>query len=381
VHTYDVIVVGLGGWGSATLYHLARRRLKVCGIEQFRTGHDRGSSHGDSRVIRMAYFAHPDYVPVLRRAYELWRALEAESGRELMTVNGLLCIGEPDAPLIQGLERCYATHQIDHERLTPEEAMRRHPQFHIAPDLACYWDPFGGFLRPDECVRAHLHGALAAGAHVHEETAIERVEIDGEGVTLHASSGRFRAAKVVLAAGAYTDRLLPSPARTVQAVRKVLFWYGMADPADFAPDRFPVWIAQLRGLNFYGFPTLDGASVKAAEDTGGTPLDEAASSSRMLEPGDEANLAPFMQQLFGGRVRARVGYKTCLYENSSDRHFIVDFHPQSDRLVVAGGGSGHGFKFCSVIGEIAADLAQHGESLHRPPLFHAAGRLDRAPHG
>src|SRR5215207_5632620 len=129
MNTYDVIVIGVGGWGSAALRQLARRGVSVCGIEQFAIGHDRGSSHGDSRIIRMAYFAHPDYVPLLRRAYTLWRELESECGVEIMTLNGLLCIGDPDGALIRGLERSYAAHAIEHERLSPREAMRRFPQF------------------------------------------------------------------------------------------------------------------------------------------------------------------------------------------------------------------------------------------------------------
>jgi sarcosine oxidase len=164
MQTYDVIVIGVGGWGSATLWQLARRGIKVCGIEQFGIGHDRGSSHGDSRIIRMAYFAHPDYVPLLRRAYALWRELEAESGTELMTLNGLLCLGEPDGGLIRGLEQCYAAHAIEHERLSPRDAMRRFPQFAIGDHLACYWDTHGGFLRPEACVRAHVDRANRAGA-------------------------------------------------------------------------------------------------------------------------------------------------------------------------------------------------------------------------
>ena len=290
----------------------------MCGLEQFAPGHDRGSSHGDSRVIRMAYFMHPDYVPVLRRAYELWRELESETGESLMTLTGMLCIGEAESPLMQGLERCYATHVIDHERLTPEEAMRRFPHFQISRELACYWDPYGGFLRPEACVRAHLAGARRAGATLHEETRVEAIEADAGGVTVRTSSGTMTAAKIVLAAGAYTNHLLPHFGNSIQAVRKVLFWYGLRDANEFAPDRSPVWIAQLAGLNFYGFPTLDGMTMKAAEDTGGQCVSDPSAVSRELDPRDEATLSAFLRGLFGARISERVRHKTCLYEKSAD---------------------------------------------------------------
>ncbi len=373
---FDAVVVGTGGWGSAALYHLARRGVKVCGVEQFEAGHERGSSHGDSRIIRMAYFMHPDYVPVLRRAYALWRELEAESDTSLMTLNGLLCLGEPDGLLIRGLEQCYTTHAIDHERLTPTEAMRRFPQFTVPADAACYFDPFGGFLRPDACVQAHLAGAQRAGAILLQREPVISIRQETEGVSVQTGGRTLRARKVIVAAGAYTNHVQRQFGRSpIEAVRKVLFWYRTTAAARFAPDECPAWIAKFGGLNFYGFPTLDGACIKAAEDTGGQPVDATQPVERALLPEDEANLRPFLDRLFPGQIEGRAQFKTCLYEQSADRHFIVDAHPQAPDVIVVAGGSGHGFKFSSVIGEIAADLAQHGHSALRPAIFAAGGRL------
>lgn len=374
---YDVIVIGAGGWGSAALHHLARRGLKVCAIDQFSAGHDRGSSHGDSRIIRMAYFMHPDYVPALQRTYELWRQLETECGEELLKQTGLLCIGEPEGPFIRGLEQCYATHLLAHERLSPAEAMGRFPQFSIPAGAACYWDPYGGFLRPEACTRAHRRGAEMAGGETFDDEPVLSLEHDGHSVRVRTVRRTLHAAKVVLAAGAFTNRLLgPHGANPIQAVRKVLFWYGVEAAERFVAERFPCWIAKLNGRNFYGFPTLDGETVKAAEDTGGQLLHDAEAGPRELLEEDEENLQPFMQQLFPGAVQGRARYKTCLYEQTVDRHFLVDYHPTLPNCVVAAGGSGHGFKFSAYIGEVVADLIETGSLARRPELFAARGRLD-----
>ncbi|HEV7403382.1 MAG TPA: N-methyl-L-tryptophan oxidase [Chthoniobacteraceae bacterium] len=374
--SYDAIVVGVGGWGSAALYQLARRGLKVCGVEQFGVGHDRGSSHGDSRIIRMAYFMHPDYIPVLRRAYELWRELEAAGGEPLMTLNGLLCFGEPEGPLIQGLERCYGAHMIDHERLSPAEAMRRFPQFAIPEDAACYFDPYGGFLRPEACVRAHVAGATAAGATLLGDDPVISLRQQTGSVEVRTSRQTLHARKVVVAAGAYTNQLLGALGGSpIRVVRKVLFWYRPAAAERFAPERFPAWIAEFDGREFYGFPTLDGAVVKAAEDSGGQSLAAPENVYRELLPEDERHLRPFMDRLFPEQIGRRERYKTCLYEQTVDRNFLVDAHPRAPDVIVAAGGSGHGFKFCSVIGEMAADLVELGGAPLRPAIFAAGDRL------
>ena len=374
MNSYDVIVIGVGGWGSAALWQLARRGIKVAGIEQFTIGHDRGSSHGDSRIIRMAYFAHPDYVPLLRRAYGLWRELEAEKGVELMRLTGLLCIGEPEGALIRGLERCYAAHAIEYERLSAGEAMHRFPQFALPNDVSCYWDPFGGFLRPEACVRAHVDGAMRAGATLIEGEAVTAIEPGRKGVEVRMTQQTFTAQKVVVTAGAYANRLRGnSSAILVQPVRKVLFWYAVDDVRAFVPEQFPCWIAETNGRDFYGFPTLDGIVVKAAEDTGGQPLSDPMQVDRGLGAGDESNLRAFLDRLFAGRIGECVRYKTCLYERSVDDHFIVDVHPEHENVIVALGGSGHGFKFCSVIGELVADLAT-GAVSRAPELFRISNR-------
>ena len=375
---YDVIVLGVGGWGSAALYHLARRGLKVAGVEQFAVGHDRGSSHGESRVIRMAYFMDPAYVPVLRRAYDLWRTLEEEAHESLMKLPGLLCLGEPDGPFIRGLETCYATHELPHERWTVAEARQRFPQFHPPEDAACYWDPLGGYLDADRCVVAHTRLAQQHGATLLTGERVLDYRCDGDGMLVRTERQELRAAKLIVSAGAFTARFAADLGGLVTPLRKALFWYRAHEPAQFVSGKFPVWIAKFAGLNYYGFPSLDGATVKAAEDTGGQALPSADDVPRGLREDDEQNLKPFLDRLFPRALGKRAAAKVCLYENSADRHFILDRHPQHPQIIFACGGSGHGFKFSSVAGEIAADLATTGDSTIRPAIFRFNNRTQKS---
>jgi sarcosine oxidase len=314
----------------------------------------------------MAYFMHPDYLPVLKRAYELWRELEAESGERLMTLPGLLCIGEPDGALIKGLESCYAAHDIPHERWTAAEARSRFPQFQLTDDLACYWDPLGGYLHADAAVRVHQQLAQKHGAEMFPNERVVNLQASADSVSIRTTKRTIHAARVVVATGAYSGNLAPG---MVTAVRKVLFWYRAARPSEFAGERFPVWFASAGGLEYYGLPSLDGATIKCAEHTGGQIVSNPAEVTRGLITGDEANLRSFMTKMFGSGIGERAAFKTCLYENTKNQDFIVDQHPQRPHIVLAFGGSGHGFKFCSVIGEMAADLAQKGHSALRPEIF------------
>jgi sarcosine oxidase len=286
----------------------------------------------------------------------------------LITLTGLLCIGEPDGALVRGLKQCYAAHEIEHERLSPGEAMRRFPQFALADHLACYWDPHGGFLRPEACIRAHVDGAVRAGATLIEGETVTAIQPGGTGVEVITTQRTLHTQKVIVTTGAYANRLLASASISVQPTRKVLFWYAVEDPRAFAPERFPCWIARLNERNYYGFPTLDGIAIKAAEDTGGQPLTDPLQVDRELRPEDEAHLRPFLDELFARRVGARVRHKTCLYEKSADDHFIIDAHPEHENVIFAVGGSGHGFKFCSVVGELVADLATRAIA-QGPALF------------
>lgn len=357
----DLIVVGLGAVGSAALHHATASGLSAVGIEQFPIGHDRGSSHGESRIIRKAYFLHPDYVPLLDRAYELWRELEGFAGRPLLETTGLLCAGSADGSFINGLERCYAAHDLPHERLSADEAMRRHPQFHLPSDAVVYFDPLGGFLRADDCVRAHLDSARARGATIYDDEAVCGWSSDANGVTVTTTRRTLHAGHLLLATGAWVVPEFAEIGISLRAKRKVLFWHRLVNPARFRPNCFPAYIAKFDGVATYGFPTLDGATMKSAEDSGGQWIDDPASVDREnLEPGDEAALRRFLDVTFQGAVGPRAAWKTCLYTVAPDNNFVLGPHPGRPHVTLASCCSGHGFKLSSVMGELLARTVRDG---------------------
>ncbi len=367
--TYDVIVLGVGGMGGSALYHLAKTGARVCGIEQFPISHDRGSSHGDSRVIRKAYFLHPDYVPLLHRAYDLWRELESESGKSLMTLTGLLCAGPPDGPLIKGLDVCYATHDLPHERWTAAQAREHYPQFALPDNCSTYFDPLGGFLRVEECVATHAALAQRHGATIHADEPVLSWEADASGVTVTTARRRIEAGTLILTAGAWVAKELASLGLPLTVKRKALFWYQVNDAPGFEPGPFPIWIYEDGEREFYGFPVINANGLKAAEDSGGQVITDPSTVNRDLVPEDETGLRDCLDHLFPGAVGTRVRHKTCLYTMTPDHHFVLDRHPTHSNVLISSCCSGHGFKFASVIGEILSELALTGKTRQPIALF------------
>jgi sarcosine oxidase len=355
---FEVVVVGAGVMGSATLHHLARKGVRVCGIEQFRAGHDHGSSHGESRIIRMAYYLHADYVPLLHRAYALWRDLESETGRKLLHMTGLVCFGDPGESFIQGLERCYGEHYLPHERMTPDEAMKRFPAFHIPDNASVYYDPLGGYLNADECVRAQIDSARLNGATLYEGEPMISWEPSADGVIVRTASRKIHAGRLVLTTGPW---IVPEFSRlgvNLRAKRKALFWYHITKPKRFSGG--PCFIARSGSQDFYGFPSIDGKTIKAAEDSGGQWIDDLSSVDRSFNPDDETSLRAFLDRTFPGMIIERAATKTCIYTVSPDKHFILDFHPEHPQVILASCCSGHGFKFGCAIGEILSRAARKG---------------------
>jgi sarcosine oxidase len=356
---YDVIVVGLGGVGSAAAYHLARRGLKVLGLERFGPVHDRGSSHGHTRIIRQAYFEHPDYVPLLLRAYELWEELQARTGRRLLQVCGGLMVGPPAGHLVSGALRSARQFGLPHEVLGPAEVRARFPAFWLSPDEQALYEPRAGILFPEECVRAHQEQAVACGAELRFHTRVLEWDSDGSRVRVLTPAGIEQASRLVLAAGAWMPHLARCPVR-LSVERQVVFWFRPRRPEWFQPDRFPVFVWETPEGFFYGIPAVGGRGFKAARHHGGDEVDP--DRVPPVYPGEEqwlrAQLAGRLPEADGGVEDAT----TCLYTNTPDEHFVVDLHPSSPNVVVCSACSGHGFKFTSVVGEAAADLATEGSS-------------------
>jgi sarcosine oxidase len=370
VERYDVIVVGIGGMGSAALYHLARRGKRVLGLERFDVPHDRGSSHGLTRIIRLAYFEHPDYVPLVRRAYELWRELEVEAGERLLYVTGIVEGGER---ILAGVLRSCAEHDLPHEVLTGRELSRRFPGFRLPEGMEVAFQPDGGFLLPERCIVAHVSGALARGAVVRARERVLEWRETPTGVRVRTERGEVEAERLVLTAGAWSQEVARLPGGLVGALRQALAWLRPSRPELFTPDRFPVFNLVLDGEHFYGFPAFGLPGIKLGRYDHFGQAGDPEEIDREPTPADEAPLRAFAERYLPQGAGPTLALGTCLFEPTPDEHFLLDRHPDAPLAVVGAGFSGHGFKFCSVVGEILAELALDSATRHDIGLF----RLDR----
>jgi sarcosine oxidase len=359
---YDVAVIGLGGMGSAALAQCARRGARTIGLEQFGPAHDRGSSTGKSRMIRKAYFEDAAYVPLLRRAYELWRELERATGEDLLTLTGVLLVGPEEAAILVGTRRAAELHGLQIEVLDRDEIRARHPSLQLLPGEIGVFEADAGVLRPERAVAAHLEVARRAGAEMRFETTVTRWEAveHGFAITL-ANETRITTDALVLAQGAWWRDSLGVPLR-VQ--RNVQAWFAPASPS-YTAGNFPAFLVERPELPapLYGFPDF-GEGLKAAfhghgEFTTADQLDREIHFTRDIAP-----IVAAMEQWMPGATAQFLSAKVCPYTLTPDEHFVVDRHPEHPRVVVCGGFSGHGFKFSSVIGEIAAELALEGATRH-----------------
>jgi sarcosine oxidase len=363
---YDVVVVGIGGMGSAALYHLARRGKRVLGLERFDVLHEHGSSHGLTRIIRLAYFEHSDYVPLVRRAYELWRELQREAGEQLLYVTGIV---EGGGLIYDGVVRSCLDHDIPYQELAGTEVNRRFPGYALPSDFRAVFQADGGFVLPERCIVAHVNGALAHGAVVcARERVLEWSTMEG-GVRVRTERGVVEAERLVLTAGAWSQRVARLPAGMVGAVRQALAWFQPLRPELFTPQRLPVFNLILDAEHFYGFPAfgIPGFKLGCFDHHGPSGDPDAISREPTFE--DETPLREFAARYFPDGAGPTLALKTCLFEPTPDEHFLIDHHPETTAAVVGAGFSGHGFKFCSVVGEILADLALDGDTRHDIDLF------------
>ena len=359
---YDAIVVGVGGFGSAALYHLARRGQRVLGLERFDVPHDLGSSGGITRIIRLAYYEDSSYVPLLARAYELWRELERDAGERLLWITGSVDASEEDGRIFTGSLASCLEHGLEHEVLTAPELHARFPAYRLPEGTMAVVQPEGGCLAPERCIVAHVSLALRAGADVRARERVLEWEPAGRGVRVRTDRGSYEAERLALAGGAWMSGLLGRP--LVRAERQVLAWLRPLRPELFSPERFPVFNIELDEGHFYGFPEfgIPGFKLGRYHHLGETVDPDEV--DRTPRADDEAVLRSFAEQWFPDGAGPTMTLKACLFENTPDEHFLVGPHPQAPQVVCLGGGSGHGFKFCSVLGEIAADLALDGSTRH-----------------
>jgi sarcosine oxidase len=360
--SYDAIVLGAGGVGSAVMYQLARRGLRVLGIDRFAPPHDRGSSHGQTRIIRQAYFEHADYVPLLLESYKLWAELEQRAGQKLLIDTGLVEIGPADGIVVPGVLEAARRHGLAVETLTPPAAQERWPALYVPDDMVAVFEPLAGALLVEQCVRAHLVAAQEAGSDLRVGVEVLDWSFEGDSARVETTAGRFSAARLIVTAGAWAGRLLAGLDLKLEVRRKAMLWYPESDPKTRADAGCPCFLYELPHGVFYGMPSIDGSGVKVAEHSGGEPVDDPLHVDRSLRDSDYKPVEAFLRTHLPTVLPACRDHAICLYTMSPDEHFIVDRHPQHPQVVIAAGLSGHGFKFAPVLGAALAELAINGST-------------------
>ncbi|MEF8800766.1 MAG: N-methyl-L-tryptophan oxidase [Halolamina sp.] len=373
--SYDAIVIGVGGMGSAAVYQLAKRGVDVLGIEQYDIPHTNGSSHGDTRIFRLTQPEHPEYVPLAQRAGELWRGLEAESGRTILTETGSIHAGPPDGPKItDSVESCEAN-DVEYELLTGGEINERFPGYELPDDHRGVYQPDGGFLRCERAVATHVTQAHEHGATVHGREQVHDLTIREQGVRVRTDRNSYEADNLVVTAGAWAGEHLDLLSDALVPQRRVMAWLHPSAPEKFQPGNFPVFSVDVPEGSFYGFPVAERPGFK---------FGRSAEFAETIDPDDwhdeptlqdEKLLRQLTQNSFPGADGPTMRLATCLITDSLDGHFYLDTHPEYPHVSIAAGFSGHGFKFCSVVGETLADFVTDGDTENPIGVHRLDGRL------
>ncbi len=357
---FDSIVIGIGGMGSATAYHLARRGQRVLGLEQFEVPHDLGSSHGITRIIRLAYAESGGYVPLLRRAYDLWRDLEVQAGERLLLVTGCVDAGAPDSATVRGsLESC-RQFGLEHQILDAKSLREQFPGYRLTGSMAAVLQPDGGFLLPERCIVNFVKAARALGAEIHTRERVIAWDASSGRVEIRTEHETYRARTLVIAAGPWASQLCPLLRDLAIPERQVVLWTQPLRPQLFQPGAFPVFNLEAAEGRFYGCPEYGVPGFKIGKYHHRRENVDPADIDREIHPEDEAVLREGIRRYFPDADGPTLAMKTCMFTNSPDEHFILDAHPGTDNVYIAAGFSGHGFKFASVVGEIMTDLALDG---------------------
>jgi sarcosine oxidase len=363
---FDAIVIGVGGMGSATAYHLAKRGARVLGLEQFNIGHDLGSSHGVTRIIRLAYAEGSSYVPMLRRAYTLWRAIQRVAREPLLFITGGIDAGPQDGMIVQGSLRSCREHRLQHEQLDAGTLRRRFPGYRLPNHLVAVYQPDAGFVLSERAIIAYITAAQTLGAEIHGLERVRSWKVERGRAVVHTNRDTYAARKLVITAGAWASRSVPYLRRRRLAIpeRQVLIWTQPRRPDDFALGVFPIFNMEAeeegRMQRYYGCPVFGVPGFKLGKYHHRHEVTDPSTMDRECHPRDEKLLRAAIRRYFPRADGPTLAMKTCLFTNSPDEHFVIGKHPENDRVVIAAGFSGHGFKFASVIGEILAELSLDG---------------------
>jgi sarcosine oxidase len=359
--SYDAIVLGAGGVGSAALFHLARRGARVLAIDRFAPGHDRGSSHGQTRLIRQAYYEHSDYVPMVRRAFELWEELERHSGLSLYHQIGLVQIGPEAGEVIQGVRASARLHALPIEELSAAECQARFAGLRLPEAYRAIFEERAGYLLVEACVRAHADQAVRLGAQLRIGEAVLGWRVEGTGVVVRTDRGQYSANRLIVAVGAWAGQLLSDLGVPFEVRRKPLYWFAASDT--YRADRgCPAFLYDLPRGCFYGVPQIDSLGVKVARHTGGGVVDDPLAVDRGPDAADQRAVSECIAEFLPGVRPQATSQAICMYTMTPDAHFVVDRHPEHPQVVFAAGLSGHGFKFTSVLGETLSELALDGRA-------------------
>ncbi len=371
---FNTIVLGVGGMGSAVCYELAKRGKRVLGIDRFDIPNDMGSSHGYTRIIRLAYYEHPSYVMLLRRAYELWTEIENRTGQQVLVKTGSIDAGPADSWVFKGSLQSCVEHGLEHEVLTGAEINSRFPGYNFPHDLLGVLQPDGGFVLPEPATVAYVQAAHALGAEIHgrEEVLGWQPLGQGEGVRVITDRAEYEADSLVITGGAWNAQLLPFLRGYAIPERQVLAWLQPERPQHFTPETFPVFNVLVPEGRYYGFPVHTVPGFKFGKYHHFEEVVDPDTYDREPNFEDEAVLRDFASRYFPEGAGPTMRLTACMFTNSPDKHFIIDLHPEYPQVSFAAGFTGHGYKFASVVGEIMADLAQRQESRHNISLFNVA---------
>lgn len=366
---FDAIVVGVGSMGSAACWQLAERGKKVLGLEKYALGHDLGSHGGQSRIIRMAYFEHEDYVPLLKKAYDLWHDLETVSRQQVYYRTGLLYLGKTNSTLLQGVQRSAELHDVPVYQVEDEEFAEKYPMFKLPPGYQAILEPYAGLLTPERAINHMALEAIEDGAEIHAGESMLEWRREGNRIAVITTDSTYLTDKLIITSGAWTPKLLPQLGVKLKVTRQILAWLWPKEDEPFELYKFPCWMMDHADFGvMYGFPMLaqaqfgGHAGLKIAQHVHGKKTD-ADKVKREVSKEDKQPIQEFVSQCLPEAQGPATAWKTCLYTNSPDEHFIIDFLPETDgKVLFATGFSGHGFKFAPVIGEILADLAITGST-------------------
>jgi sarcosine oxidase len=360
--TKDVVVVGLGGFGSGALWRLAQRGVDVAGIERHAIGHHLGSSHGATRLFRIACQEHPGLAPIALKSLELWTLLGGQTGQELVRQSGCLATGSPDSRPVRGAIEAAAAARVPVVELSHQELVTRQPQYAgLAPDDVAVWDPGAGICYPERNVRAQTAAARQLGAEVYPHTMVTGIEADGDGVTVRTPTTQWRASHVVVAAGAWLGTLLPN--LPLAPRRTPLYWFRPRDllSDEFTLDKFPAFIWERPdGAKLWGHGSAEDYGIKIGLDGAGTwdgvGIDPEEVDRYIHLDSDIDELTACVAQALPGLDPRPEKVIPCLITDSPDEQFLVGRLAGQPRVVVAGGDSGHGFKHAAGIGELLAQI-------------------------